>query len=525
MRRADFRPRVYPPKTNTSCKMIAMNQTLCLNTVDLIAEQADQRPEALAIVRGEHTWTYAELVALMDDVAQRLQATGALSADTTSPRIGLACPDGLAYIVLALGLLRAGACVVPIASELSRDERLSLTERLALTGLVIGGDFDWPEPPGRTIDCELPTLNHDATAPTAKVQVGVRTDDSPSPDFDPHALAALNPAFIRFSSGTTGKSKGVVISHATLIDRVAAANEALRITPDDRVIWILPMAHHFAVSMMLYLTRGATTVVVGSHLGGDVLDAAHEHRGTVLYAAPFHHNLLVKDKSGRDWPGLRLAVSTAAALPVTIADAFHKRFGIPLTQALGIIEAGLPAINITSAADKPSSIGRPTPGFEIELRDENGQVVPDNGVGELHLRGPGIFDAYLLPWRYRTEVLDAGGWFRTGDLAKRDTDGDLFLVGRSHSVINVAGLKVFPEEVEAVLIQHEQVKEVRVFGRDHPQVGAVPAAEIVPIDPTHPPKGSALAGFCKNKLATYKRPIQFTFVDALPKTPSGKIKR
>lgn len=502
-----------------------MHPTSCLNTVDLIVEQAAQRPDALAIISGEDTWTFAELVALMDEVASRLEATGVLEADTASPRIGLACPDGLAYIVLALGLLRAGACAVPIASELSRDERLGLTQRLALTGLVIGDDFDWPEPPGRTIDCELPALDRGAAAPTARVQVDLRTHDDPPPGFDPQALATLNPAFIRFSSGTTGKSKGVVISHETLIDRVAAANTALRITPDDRVIWILPMAHHFAVSMMLYLTRGATTVVVGSHLGGDVLDAAHEQRGTVLYAAPFHHNLLVKDKSGRDWPGLRLAVSTAAALPEPTAAAFRERFGVPLTQALGIIEAGLPAINLASAGTKPTSIGRPTPGFEIELRDEAGQPVADGDVGELHLRGPGVFDAYLLPSRSRAEVLDADGWFRTGDLATRDADGDLFLVGRSHSVINVAGLKVFPEEVEAVLIQHDQVKEVRVFGRDHPQVGAVPAAEIVPADPANPPKASTLVGFCKDKLATYKRPLQFTFVEALAKTASGKIKR
>jgi long-chain acyl-CoA synthetase len=158
----------------------------------------------------------------------------------------------------------------------------------------------------------------------------------------------LNPAFIRFSSGTTGTSKGIVISHESLLARVTAANRGLRIGPEDRVVWILPMAHHFAVSIMLYLLHGATTIIENSHLAEDVLNAGTKHGGTVLYGAPFHHALLATEGSGRAWPTLRLAVSTAATLPLATAQAFDQRYGVALSQGLGIIEVGLPLLNLRS---------------------------------------------------------------------------------------------------------------------------------------------------------------------------------
>jgi long-chain acyl-CoA synthetase len=250
-------------------------------------------------------------------------------------------------------------------------------------------------------------------------------------------------------------------------------------------------------------------------LGEDVLAAGRRHGGTVLYGAPFHHALLAAEGSGLRWPDLRLAVSTAAALPAATAQAFEARFGTPLSQALGVIEVGLPLINLRAAREKPVSVGRPLPDYEALVRDG----------GELFLRGPGMFDAYLLPWRTRAQVLEADGWFRTGDLARMDADGDIFLLGRSHSVINVGGLKCFPEEIEAVLMQAPGVAAARVSGREHPRFGAVPVAEIEPSDPSHPPAAGALAALCRQALASYKSPVSYQFVEKIPRTASGKIQR
>jgi len=445
-----------------------------VNIVERIFSTADRH--ATAVICGDQKISYGRLFELVDAAARPIEAVRAA-------RVGLRCPNGVEHIVRALAIVRAGKCLVPIADELCLREQEEVIQRTATGAIVEAG--------GTVRDVAL----------------------EGAPAFDEGALAALNPAFIRFSSGTTARSKGIVISHETLLARVTAANRGLRIGPEDRVVWILPMAHHFAVSIMLYLLHGATTVVVTSHLAEDVLAAARAQGGTVLYGAPFHHGLLGAEASGLSWPTLRLAVSTAAALPVATAQVFEARYGVPLSQGLGIIEVGLPILNCDAGHEKPDSIGKPLPDFAVDVRGE-----------ELFVRGPGLLDAYLDPWRPRAEILD-GGWFRTGDLCRRDGDGCLYLVGRRHSAINVAGMKCFPEEVEAVLCEHPEIRCARVSGRPHPKSGAVPVAELVAVDPTRPPSLAAITACCRAALARYKIPIEFRFVDAIPLTASGKIKR
>lgn len=342
------------------------------------------------------------------------------------------------------------------------------------------------------------------------------------PPFPEDAFQSLNPAFIRFSSGTTGSSKGVVLSHESLLARITAANEGMRIGPDDRILWMLPMAHHFAVSIVLYLHAGALTLLESSPTREDILACAETHEATIIYGSPFHFAQLAADPGDFAWPSLRLAVATAAKLPEATALAFHRRFNQPLIQGLGIIEVGLSVLNLDAPLEKPGALGRPLPAYEVELRDETGTCVPDGHPGEFHVRGPGLLDAYLVPWN-PDPLKD--GFFASGDLVVRDADGDLTLVGRLKSVINVAGMKVFPEEVEAVLNLHPQVKASRVVGLDHPQTGQIPVAEIVPADPDDPPKPVALQKYCREHISAYKVPLRYQMVSEIPLTASGKVRR
>ena len=251
---------------------------------------------------------------------------------------------------------------------------------------------------------------------------------------------ALNPAFIRFSSGTTGASKGVVLSHESLLERITAANGGLGLGAGDKVLWTLPMAHHFAVTIVLYLYHGVTTVLETSNRPDLLFEAARESGTHLLYGSPFHFAQLAQCKDAGRLPELRMAISTASALSGEVAEGFRERFELPVTQALGIIEVGLPILNKGRAEDLPEALGQPLPGYEVKVAED----------GELLLKGPGMFDAYLVPWQRREEIL-RDGWFGTGDLAELLEDGTVVMKGRKKSVINVGGMKVFPEEIEAVL--------------------------------------------------------------------------
>lgn len=429
-------------------------------------------------------------------------------------RVGLLCPNGIHHIVWSLAVLKAGGVLVPVAGELSMPERDALVRTTALDVILCAGGKDWHKEAVSKSTLELEDMPALLCRGLAGDKDVIQIDE----------LNALNPALIRFSSGTTGKRKGVVLSHETLLARVRACNQKLGIGPGDRVIWTLPMAHHFAVSIVLYLLHGATTVLEDSHLGEDVYRTLSEQQGTVLYGSPFHYALLGGLAEGKPVPSLRLAVSTAAALSSTVAEAFSSRYQLPLCQGMGIIEIGLPILNREAPQEKPESIGKLQPGFEAVLLNPEGQIVAEGDVGELHLRGPGMFDAYLSPWTLREQVL-SNGFFSTGDLARQDEEGLYYLVGRTHTVINVGGMKCFPEEVEAVLAQHPAVKEARVSSMPHATFGNVPAAEIVPVDAAAPPRQAELMGLCRRELSSYKIPLRYTMVAELPKTPSGKLQR
>lgn len=471
------------------------------NIAAIILAKARQYPERPAFLTPDRVLTYGELVRRVEVMASHLAGMPSFS-QVESPRVGVFCPGGIDHAVIMLALMRAGACAVPVAGELPEFERNTLHRVVAPHGVIVGGGAVWPGLSGLTFDLgEGTTWYAGETRPTS---------------FPENEFALLGPAFVRFSSGTTGQSKGVVLSHQTLGERLDSANRRLEITGNDRVLWTLPMAHHFVVSILLYLRSGAGIILAESSLASDMLEAALSHEATVFYGSPFQSALLAAETSKRPWPALRLAVSTAAPLSRPVTQAFQLRYGQPLVQALGIIEMGLPFLNLKHAANKPLAVGAPDD-FEVKLAGGGEE-------GELLLRGPGMFDAYLVPWRRRSEVMQ-GGWFATGDLARRDPDGTIHLVGRLKSVINVGGSKCFPEEIENILQTHPEVVEVRVYGMSHPHWGELPVAQVVAQNPKDPPAAAELIAFCRQRLASYKIPVRFEWEVVLPRTASGKMVR
>jgi long-chain acyl-CoA synthetase len=467
-----------------------------VTVIEQIRARAREEPDAPALL-GAQRISYRELVRRMDAGALRLLAAGVRSGE----RCGLLAEQGPGFVTEALSILAAGACLVPISSDHHGATLERFADDAALHHLVIEGD--------EAAKCE---------------SRGARAVDGANDE----AFRALGPAYLRFTSGTTSERKGVILSHRRIEERLAAANEGLGIGPGDRILWLLPMAHHFVVSILLYLRYGSTILLPDSALARPALELGARERATVLYASPFHHHLLSKDASGTELPELRLAISTAEGLRSDVAARFRERFGQPLAQALGIIEVGLPVVNLAEAEAKPTALGRPLPAYDVWLRAEDGRRIEAAGsperTGEICIRGPGLFDAYLAPWTPAAALVQPDG-FRTGDQGWFDADGTLFLAGRRKNRINMAGMKFFAEEVETVIARHPAVLECRVSARAHPQLGEIPVAEVVLTDPAREPKKGELLAHCREALPSYKIPRELHFVSELAHTVTGKVKR
>ncbi|KJV06745.1 hypothetical protein VZ94_09310 [Methylocucumis oryzae] len=181
--------------------------------------------------------------------------------------------------------------------------------------------------------------------------------------------------------------------------------------------------------------RSGTRIIISKDLyAKTIIEAAQRHQATVLYASPMHYRLLAADSSGELMPTLTTAISTSSAIPLEIAQAFTQRFGVMVRQAYGIIEAGLPILDNASELSEPNSVGHPADGFAVEILTDANTPVTDGKIGHLAIRGPGLFDAYLMPWQTASQAMP-NGWFMTGDLAYRRPDGRIVIAGREKSLI------------------------------------------------------------------------------------------
>jgi len=477
-----------------------------VNIYDVIKRETTPHLQRTALIQGERGISYAELFEAVELVAETLGLKGIGRLH----RVGLLCDDGIDYVIVSLAILSLSAVIAPISPEQTQEEIQSVIERIDL-------DFIITEP-GLLPQAEPEPLPGDGFVSAEFALFRRNATERP-----PAGYFEANPAFIRFSSGTTGASKGVLLSHETIVDRTDAADRGLRITSRDTVLWVLSMSYHFVVSLLLFLRRGATTVLCGRPFPEALVEGLTRHRGTFIYASPFHYGLLSRCEQlpANAMDRIRLAVSTSMKLPDQTAEEFLNRFGFELSEAYGIIEVGLPFVRLSGGAFTRGSVGRALPDYEIRLDN------PDaDGVGAIAVKGKGMLDAYYSPWQGREQIL-RDGWFKTGDLGRMDGDGFLHIVGRDRDVINFVGMKIFAQEVESVINRHPAVRESLVYGVPHANYGELPTAKVVLRDGETSAVEALedLRRFCYQCLTTYKVPKEFVVVEALPKTASGKLKR
>ena len=477
-----------------------------INLFEIFRSTARRQPQHVATIdyQRRRCDTYLQLLQDVERLGALLEQAGVRAEDC----VGLHVPSGRAYMVATYAVWQCGACVVPIPLELTFREKHLICSKIAMNALVSSGNSSafW-ESWQRGAATRLGALDY------------IPLEPSMTP---PAGFQATNPAFIRFSSGTTGDAKGVVLSHETIFDRIRAANEVLNIGPEDRVAWLLSMAYHFAVSIVAYLSFGASIVLPkrSVNLARAIIEASHEQSATVIYGSPLQYELMAADRSRLMLNGVRIAISTTASLPRETAETFYRRFCFHPAQVYGIIEVGLPAINLRDPG-RFDTVGQVLPALKARLVD----VGFGEHLKEIQFRGWGLLDAYYDPWQTREQIMP-DGWFRTGDLGELDENGCLFIRGRSKEMINVGGMKVFPREVEAVLRSHPAIREAVVYS-----VGRMPDREslcarvVAHADASQCPAESELRQFCAKQLAHFKVPERIEFVGDLARTASGKILR
>ncbi len=478
-----------------------------MNLASFLHASADRhalRPVVTDVGTGR-SLNYGELAREAERVAAVLRAQGVAPGQ----RIGVLAPNDLAYLPAAFGVLAADACMVPLAGNLTPAETAQVAREVQLNGCL-----SWPKA-DQLADGDVVGIVAEGACRGFTFRWLARDAEGPA------ALSRLNPAFIRFTSGTTAHSKGVVLSHEATAARIHAANAVLRIGEDDRILWVLPLAYHFAVTIVAYVRAGAHMLMCSDTLPGALAHSIRQLRPSVLYASPVHFERLGNLGTPTPFTGVRLALSTSAPITAAVMERFEASYGVPVGQAYGLIEAGLPCINTRTDGVPATSVGRPVPGYELAVLSEGGQPVVAGQVGEIALRGDGLFAAYYAPWQLRDHVA-RDGWFMTGDIGWLDRDGALHLKGRLKTVIFVAGLKFFPEEVEDCINEFPGVQECRVFGRPHARLGETPCAEIV-LDPGC--DLSAVQAHCARTLSPWKVPLEFTVVRTIPRSPGGKILR
>jgi acyl-CoA synthetase (AMP-forming)/AMP-acid ligase II len=480
--------------------------------------------ENIAIVDGDRRISYAEFDRRTDQLASALRARGVRQGD----RVACLQYNGAPFLELLFATAKLGAVFVPINFRLAAPE---VTYLLADCGADV---FVWSG--------SLSQLARDALAgDDIRVRLCATVSGEPCRheiDYEtllesgqPQALgmrvAGSGVAMLMYTSGTTGRPKGVMLTHDNLLwNAINNLNAERPIRASDRTVTVAPMFHIGALGVhtlpLLYV--GGTVTILPSFEPGETLARMANERVTVQFLVPAMWSALmtVPNFENYDLSALELAITGGAPCPLPVLDYFQSR-GVPFQEGFGMTETapGATLLGADRVKEKSGSIGRPVFYMQTRIVDENDREVPTGEVGELVLRGPNVFVGY---WGLPEATAEAfrGGWFHTGDLGSVDDEGFITLVDRKKDMIITGGENVYPIEVEQVLWRHEAVREVAVVGVPHPKWGETPIA-VIALEDDADVTTDALISFARERLAHFKCPTRVEYVAELPRNATGKV--
>jgi len=370
-------------------------------------------------------------------------------------------------------------------------------------------------------DCAILTLDSDGNGSLPEQAVN-QPDNFPIVARAPDDLAA-----ILYTSGTTGRPKGAMLTHNNLLSNAIALHESWGFTPDDVLLHALPLfhVHGLFVACHCVLLSTAKMFFVSKFDTAKIIELLP--RCTVMMGVPTFYTRLLDDPAftADCTKNMRLFVAGSAPLLESTFNDFHARTGHYILERYGMTETCMLTSNPLHGPRRAGTVGPPLPGVTVRVTGDNDQPLPAGSVGNVEVKGPNVFPGYWQLPEKTAEEFTADGFFKTGDIGVIDTDGYLSIVGRSKDLVISGGYNVYPKEVESVLDQFEGVAESAVFGVPHPDFGEAVSAAIVPVDTNAPPDIAALTAAARTTLAAYKVPKRIHIVDALPRNAMGKVQK
>ncbi len=505
----------------------------------MLRDQAERHPGAVVVAeRDGPRLTLADLRERASGVARRLMALGVAPGD----RVAMWGVNSAAWVTHAFGIWDAGAVIVPLSARYKGIEAAQLIEKTGAKVLIAGaGPAD---PRSAELLPPLPGLHHvltsgdlgaapdllgaGAEAVSARA-VSARAVSAEAAEERALSVLPGDLCEIMSTSGTTGTPKGVMIDHSQVLRGYWDWSEIVTLDENDRYPVIAPFSHGFGLNagLVACVLRRATMVPIPVFAPESLMSLISSERVTVLAGPPtlFHRVLDELDRGSWDVSSLRVAICGAAAVPASLITRLVERVGLErMINAYGLMEGTV--VSMTRAGDPievvAATTGRPVPGIEVKIVDDDGKEVAPGERGEILQRGYGVMRGYWDDPDRTAEVVDAGGWLHTGDVGVLDEAGNLAIVDRKKELYIVNGFNVSPAEVESLLLREGSLAQASVVGVPDPVSGEAGLAYVVP-RPGQKPDPEALLAWARANMAGYKVPKTITVLDALPTNPNGKV--
>jgi len=494
-----------------------------MNVAENIDRAARHFPERPAVIFEGRVLTYRALQRDVDRAAHALVALGVHAGD----RVALYLPNIPEFAIAYLAALKVGAVAVSVNVMLMTEEvRYILDDAGVRVLFATAAQWSQVAPLVGTVA----SLEHVVTCEgemTAEAQTHALADllaAAPAERFRAVDLDRDAPAAVLYTSGTTGRQKGATLSHGNVSSNAFATQHHLRVDADDRLLLFLPLFHCFGQNFVMNagIAAGAALVLHRRFDAERVLTSVEREGVTIFLAVPtIYIHLLAAQVPAARLSTVRLYFSAAAPLPVEVAQKWRDVYARPIHEGYGLTETSPFASYNHEVEWRSGSIGTPIENVEMKVFDEQDHEVRVRDRGEIVVRGPNVMLGY---WNRPDESAHAlrGGWFHTGDIGYVDEDGYFHIVDRHKDMINSAGFKIWPIDVEQALYEHPAVKECAVVGAPDPVNGEVVTA-FVTLHPGAQATEDELAAFCRGRMAAYKVPRLVRLVDELPKSATGKL--